>query len=172
MSQPSIKLEAAKQLIAFPNFHRDELLAIALTDPCSLNEMGLSKVEQEERECEYRRLAYLGDALIDSVLADYLYTTGHDLTKEDFDKWRQALVDKHGLTRFAINLNLPNYSSSWDRKNRKAPEDEPRTWGEMFEALVGVLFVASDRNFDQVARWLCDRFLGDAIKAYEYENDM
>jgi dsRNA-specific ribonuclease len=167
----SIKLEEAKQAIAFPNFHNDELLAIALTDPCSLNEMGISKAEQEQREREYRRLAYLGDALIDSVLADYLYSTGHDLTKGDFDEWRQALVDKHGLTRFAIDLDLPNYCSSWNRKNRKAPEDEPRTWGEMFEAVVGVLFLDSDRNFDKVAQWLCDRFLRDAIAAYEADED-
>jgi ribonuclease-3 len=165
--EPTIKLEEAKQAIAFPGFHSDDLLAIALTNPCSLNEMDIPKAEQEQREREYRRLAYLGDAVIDSILADYLYRTDHDLTKADFDEWRQALVDKHGLTSFAVTLGLPDYSSSWNRKNQKAPEDEPKTWGEMFEALVGVLFLDTDRNFDKVAQWLCDRFLRDAIAAYE-----
>ncbi|HEY9817626.1 MAG TPA: ribonuclease III domain-containing protein [Candidatus Obscuribacterales bacterium] len=176
MSYLSIKLEAAKRAmvkdrplraIAFPDFHSDDLLEIALTDPCTLNEMDFSKLEQEQREREYRRLAYLGDALIDSVLADFLYSTGHDLTKADFDDWRQALVNKHGLTHFAIKLGLPDYSSSWNRKNRKLPKNEPRIWGEMFEAVVGVLFLDADRNFDNVAQWLCDRFLRDAIAAYE-----
>jgi hypothetical protein len=37
----------------------------------------------------------------------------------------------------------------------------------MFEAVVGVLFLDADRNFDKVARWLCDRFLRDAIEDYE-----
>ena len=171
MSYLSIKLEAAKRAIAFPGFHSDDLLEIALTDPCTLNEMDLSKPEQEQREREYRRLAYLGDALIDSVLADYLYSTDHDLTKADFDKWRQALVNKHGLTEFAIKLDLPDYSSSWNRKSRKLPKNEPRTWGEMFEAVVGVLFLDADRDFDKVAQWLCDRFLRDAVEAYEDDED-
>lgn len=167
MSKPSIKLEVAKQALAFPNFDSDELLVIVLTDPCTLNEMDLSRPEQKQREREYRRLAYLGDALIDSALADYLYSTGHDLTKADFDRWRQAIVGKHGLTGFAITLGLPDCSSSWNRKNRKAPEDEPRTWGEMFESLVGALFLDADRDFGRVSQWLCDRFLRDAIANYE-----
>jgi hypothetical protein len=41
----------------------------------------------------------------------------------------------------------------------------------MFEAVVGVLFLDADRNFDKVARWLCDRFLQDAIAAYEEGED-
>ncbi|MBW4486128.1 MAG: hypothetical protein KME14_26695 [Tildeniella torsiva UHER 1998/13D] len=171
MSNLSVKLEAAKGAIAFPGFHSDDLLEIALTDPCTLNEMDLSKAQQAQREREYRRLAYLGDALIDSVLADYLYSTDHDLTKADFDNWRKALVNKHGLTEFAIKLGLPDYSSSRKRKNRKLPKNEPRTWGEMFEAVVGMLFLDADRNFDKVAQWLCDRFLRTAVEAYEDDED-
>jgi len=169
--KPSIKLEAAKQAIAFPDFHSDELLELALTDPRSYNESDLPKEEQDECKREYRRFAFLGDTLIDSVLADYLYQTGHDLTQEDFDDWRQAVADRESLTDFAIELELPSFSSSCDQKNRKPPEEEQGTWGEMFEALVGVLFLDSDRNFDKVARWLCDRFLRDAIAAYEDDED-
>ncbi|MGF1524662.1 MAG: hypothetical protein ACFBSF_20240 [Leptolyngbyaceae cyanobacterium] len=45
MPKQSIKLEEAKQAIAFPNFQSDELLTIALTDPCTLNETDLSRPE-------------------------------------------------------------------------------------------------------------------------------
>lgn len=41
----------------------------------------------------------------------------------------------------------------------------------MFEAVVGVLFLDADRNFDKVAQWLCDRFLRDAVEAYEEGED-
>lgn len=41
----------------------------------------------------------------------------------------------------------------------------------MFEAVVGVLFLDADRDFDQVAQWLCDRFLRDAVESYENDED-
>ncbi len=159
-----IKLDEAKQAIAIPDFRQDDLLELALTDPCTLNESGLSKSKQEQRKREYRRLAFLGDTLIDAILAGYLYSTNRDLTQGEFDKWRQKIADRDSLTRFAISLGLPDVSSSWKRTNRRPPEEEPGTWGEMFEALVAVIFLDGDRGFMRVSDWLCDRFLCDAIE--------
>ena len=171
MSYLSIKLEAAKRAIAFPGFHSDDLLEIALTDPCTLKEMALPRAEQDRIKRKYRTLAFMGDALIDAILADYLYSTGREFERVELDNYRQAIADRPSLTAFAIALGLPGVSSSWDRKNRKPPEDEPGTWGEMFEAVVGVLFLDADRDFDKVAQWLCDRFLRDAVAAYEEDED-
>ena len=162
-----IKLEEAKRAIAFPDFHSDELLKIALTDPCTINESGLPPNQQLTLKQEYRRLAFLGDMLIDAILADFLYGTRRELTHEDFDDYRQDLVDRPSLADFAIALGLPEVSSSWNRKNRKPPEDEPGVWGEMFEAVVGVLFLDADRDFGKVAKWLCNRFLEEAVEDYE-----
>ncbi|MGG6242825.1 ribonuclease III domain-containing protein [Nodosilinea sp. AN01ver1] len=171
MSNLSIKLEAAKRAIAFPGFHSDDLLEIALTDPCTLNEMALSRAEQDRIKRKYRTLAFMGDALIDTILADYLYGTGREFEREELDDYRQAIADRPSLTDFAIELGLPDVSSSWNRKNRKPPEAEPGTWGEMFEAVVGVLFLDADRNFDKVAQWLCARFIRNAVAVYEDEDD-
>ncbi|UIE36486.1 ribonuclease III domain-containing protein [Leptodesmis sichuanensis] len=77
-----IKLEEAKKAIAIPNFKHDDLLTIALTDPSDLNHPEISKTERKHLESVYRRLAFLGDALFDSVLADYLLSINQDLTKE------------------------------------------------------------------------------------------
>lgn len=171
MSPLIIKLEEAERVIAFPDFHNNDLLAIALTDPCTLNESGLSPAQQAQRKREYRRLAFLGDMLIDTILADFLYRTRQELTHEDFDNYRQDLADRPSLTYFAMELGLPELSSSWSRKSRKPPEEEPGVWGEMFEAVVGVLFLDADRDFDKVAQWLCDRFFRDVVTAYENEED-
>ncbi|MBE9140521.1 hypothetical protein IQ254_25535 [Nodosilinea sp. LEGE 07088] len=171
MSYLSINLEAAKRAIAFPGFHSDDMLEIALTDPCTLNEMALPRAEQDRIKRKYRTLAFMGDALIDTILADYLYSTGREFERKELDDYRQAIADRPSLTDFAIELGLPDFSSSWNRKNRKPPEEEFGTWGEMFEAVVGVLFLDADRDFDKVAQWLCDRFLRDAIAAHENEED-
>lgn len=114
-----LKLEEAKKAIAIPNFKRDDLLTIALTDPWDLNRPEISKTEREHLESVYRRLAFLGDALFDSVLADYLLTINEDLTKKDLDDWRQEIASKESLTEFAIDLGLPKFSSSWNKRNQK-----------------------------------------------------
>lgn len=133
--------------------------------------MDLSPAEQAQQKSEYRRLAFLGDMIVDAVLADYLYREKPDLSHKDFDNYRQNLLNRPFLGNFAIDLGLHDFSSSWNRKNRKPPEEEPGTWGEMFEAVVGVLFLDTNRNFDKVAQWLCDRFLRGAIAAYEGDKD-
>jgi len=60
-------------------------------------------------------------------------------------------------------LGLPKYCSSWKRNNRKPPEEEPRLWAEMFEAVVGVIFIDRNRDFLKLSTWLGDRFIRNAI---------
>ena len=160
-----IQLQEAKQAIGIPDFNRDDLLAIALTDPSDLNHPKFSKAERENLESIYRRLAFLGDALFDAVLADYLFNINQDLTKEDLDDWRQDIASKESLTEFAIDLGLPRFSSSCNKKNRKSPEEEPRVWAEMFEAVIGVIFIDRDRDFLKLSKWLGDRFIRSSIGA-------
>jgi dsRNA-specific ribonuclease len=163
--QFDIKLQEAKQAIAISDFKRDDLLMIALTDPSDLNDPKISKAERAHLESIYRRLAFFGDALFDSVLADYLFNINQELTKKDLDDWRQDIASKESFTEFAIELGLPKYCSSWNKPNRKPPEEEPRRWAEMFEAVVGVIFIDRGRDFLKLSAWLGNRFIRNAIGA-------
>jgi ribonuclease III len=166
-----IKLKEAKEAIAISDFKRDDLLIIALTDPSDLNHPKISKAQREHLESIYRRLAFFGDALFDSVLADYLFNINQDLTKENLDNWRQEIASKESFTEFAIDLGLPKYSSSWNKPNQKPPNKEPRRWAEMFEAVVGVIFIDSGRDFLKLSTWLGNRFIRNAIGAYVGDSD-
>jgi ribonuclease III len=170
-----IKLSEAKQAIGIPTFRKDDLLIIALTDLSTLDQAGISSNERDNYKKKYRRLAMLGDSLFDAVLIDYLIKVNSGLTQKDMDDCRQKIAPGGALTEFAIELMLPEVSSSWNKKNRKPPREEPRLWGEMFEAVVGTIFLDQDRNFVQLSKWLCDRFIrpGIGIKVgdsdhYEY----
>jgi ribonuclease III len=169
--QFNIKLSEAKQAIAIPSFKRDDLLRIALTDLSTLNHAGISSDEREKYTKQYRQLAILGDALFDAVLIDYLFEIDSDLTKEDLDDYRQEVASRESLTKFAIEIGLPEFSSSWGKKNRKAPEEEPGVWGEMFEAVVGVIFLDKDRDFGELSKWLCDRFIRPAIDSEDFDSE-
>ena len=100
------------------------------------------------------------------MLADYLLQINQDLTKGELDWWRQTIASRESLAEFAIELGLPRYCSSWNRPNRKPPEEEPKLWCEMFEAVVGVIFIDRDRDFLQLSSWLRERFIRNAIGAY------
>jgi dsRNA-specific ribonuclease len=166
-----IKLQEAKQAIAVPDFKRDDLLQIALTEPADLNHLSIPRSERDRLERSYRRLAFVGDALFDSVLADYLFNTNQELTHEDLDDWRQEIASKESFTEFAIELGLPKFSSSWKKRVRKPPEQEPRLWAEMFEAVVGVVFIDGDRDFAKLSSWLVNSFIRDAIGDEVNEQD-
>ncbi len=172
IDQLLINLDQAKQIIAIPGFKRDDLLKIALS---ALSTLQLPLISYEERkliEREHRRLAFLGDRLLDTVLADYLFAIYPELTNEDIDDWRQEITCRESLSEFAIELGLPSVCSSWHRKDRKPPEKEPGVYGEMFEALVAVIYLDSDRNFEKVSGWLCDRFIREAVESYEADSEL
>jgi ribonuclease III len=167
--QFNIKLSDAKLAIGIPTFKRDNLLIIALTDPSTLGCPEISVYEQENRKKQYRRLALLGDALFDAILIDYLFAINSELTKEDIDDWRQEVASRESLTEFAIELGLPKFSSSWNKKNRKSPEEEPGLWSEMFEAVVGAIFL--DGDFTQLSGWLQGNFIRPTIGSQVGDED-
>ncbi|MCY7281916.1 MAG: ribonuclease III domain-containing protein [Cyanobacteria bacterium CAN_BIN43] len=162
-----IKLEEAKQAIAITDFTHDDLLKLALTDLSTLQLPAVLKSEQQVSVLQYRRLAFLGDRLLDAVLADYLFAAHPELSNQDLDGWRQDITCRESLIKFAIDLGLPNFCSSWNRPKRKPPESEPGVYGEMFEALVAVIYLDGDRNFERVYGWLRDRFIKKAVESYE-----
>jgi dsRNA-specific ribonuclease len=163
----NIRLLEAKQAIAIPGFSRDDLLSLALTDLSTLQLPLVSEQERQTIVLRYRRLAFLGDRLLDAILADYLFTTHPELTNQDLDTWRQDITCRESLTKFAVQLGLPDFCSSWNRPNRKPPEEEPGVYGEMFEALVAVIYLDGNRSFERVYRWVCDRFIKKVVESSE-----
>lgn len=171
----NMKLEEAKRSIAIPGFKRDDLLQLALTDLSTLQLPAVSEPERQNIVMQYRRLAFLGDRLLDAVLADYLFRTYPELTNQDLDEWRQNTTCRESLTKFAIALGLPDFCSSWYKKNRKPPESEPGIYGEMFEALIAVIYLDRDRDFQKIYDWFCDRFIletaGESEEDFESDED-
>lgn len=172
IDQLPIKLDEAKKVIAIPSFKRDDLLKIALVAISTLQPPIILDQDRQIIERQHRRLAFLGDRLIDAVLADYLFNAYPALTNEDFNDRRQEITCRESLTNFAIKLGLPDLCSSWNRPIRKQPQEEPGVYGEMFEALIAVIYLDGNRSFERVYGWLCVRFFYEANKSYEKEPDL
>jgi ribonuclease III len=158
-----IKLGEAKRAIAIPEFKCNDLLAVALINHADLVPPLFSTDEAERLKRKYRQLAFLGDTLFNSVLADYLTRTNQSVTNSDLHAWKEKIVTRKSFTKFAIELGLPRFSSSWEKKTCKRPEDEPNVWGEMFEAVVAVVYIDGDRDFNKLSSWLVNSFIRDAV---------
>lgn len=87
------------------------------------------------------RLEYLGDAVLDAILSDYLFEKFPDANEGFLTKIRSRIVNRDILNQLAMSMGInkiliSNVSSSHPTKN---------LYGDAFEALIGSVFL--DKGF-------------------------
>ena len=99
------------------------------------------------------RLEYLGDAIIDSILSDYLFHLYPEAAEGFLTKTRARIVNRETLNQLGLSMGLDRLIVS-----NLAPSDSPRNlYGNAMEALVGALFI--DRGYDRTRKFLIERGL-------------
>ncbi len=85
----------------------------------------------------YERLEFLGDSMLSSVIAAYLYKEAPLGDEGYLTKMRSKIVSREHLNELGKNLNLINYVNS------KVPSAHfgENIHGNIFEALVGAIFL-------------------------------
>jgi ribonuclease-3 len=111
------------------------LLRTALTHRSYLN-------EHPEREGEdNERMEYLGDAVLDFILADYLYRAMPEATEGTLTALRAEMVRRETLARFAQQLELGQALLMGRGEEETGGRDRSGTQCAAFEALVGAIFL-------------------------------
>ena len=92
------------------------------------------------------RLEYLGDAVITSILSDYLFEKYPDANEGFLTKVRARIVNRDIVNQLAISLGIDdilicNVNSAHSKKN---------LFGDAFEALIGALFL--DKGFKKTKK--------------------
>jgi ribonuclease-3 len=116
------------------------LLRTALTHRSYLNEHPDREGEDNER------LEYLGDAVLDFVLADYLYRIMPDASEGALTALRAELVRRETLARFAREIGLGAALLMGRGEEETGGRERPGTLCAAFEALVGATFL--DQGLD------------------------
>lgn len=99
------------------------------------------------------RLEYLGDAIIDCILSDYLFHLYPEATEGFLTKTRARIVNRETLNQLGLSMGLDRLIVS-----NLAPSDSPRNlYGNAVEALVGALFI--NRGYDRTRKFLIERGL-------------
>lgn len=162
----NINIEAVKKAIALPNFQKTELLEIALTHPSRIYEdSNLNRQQRDLQELQYRRQAILGDSIFNTAVVDYLVSDDRFSTLSQGDitnKFKSPIVSREQHFEFASELNLRQLCVL-GRGERDKENGQTELFAEMFEALVGAVYLDFERDFSRTRSWLVECFISRAV---------
>lgn len=111
------------------------------------------------------RLEFLGDSVINLVVAQYIFRRYKDENEGFLTKVRTKLVNGITLASFANMVGLSKYMIISKQIEECEGRNSKKLLEDSFEAFVGALFIdfgATERGFDVCSRWFVN-FLEDNI---------
>jgi ribonuclease-3 len=89
------------------------------------------------------RLEFLGDAVLDLIVGEYLYTKFPDVHEGDLSKMRASLVNEKGFQKLAIAIELGNYIHISTAEENNEGRTKASICSNAFEALIGAIYLES-----------------------------
>ena len=115
-------------------FRNSLLLAEALTHP-SLGH------EAQRYHFDYQRLEFLGDAVLQLVITEYLFGHFRAEAEGQLTKLRSRLVSREALWAHAAALDLGRYSLMGRGEESSGGRGRTSTLADAFEALIGAIYL-------------------------------
>lgn len=109
------------------------------------------------------RLEYLGDAVLSSVIADYLYRRFPHQNEGFLTDIRARIVSRSRLNRLSLKLGIDKliYGESTNRSTSKS------ILGDTFEAIIGAIYL--DKGYNFTRRIILNRIVGVHLDMLEIE---
>ncbi|QKQ74198.1 ribonuclease III [Nostoc sp. TCL240-02] len=124
-------------------FHNEKLLRQALTHRSYVHE---NPGEGEHNE----RLEFLGDALLNFLSGEYLYSCHSEMGEDELTRRRSALVDEKQLAKFAEEVGLDFRMRLGKGAIRDGGYQNPNLLSSTFEAVLGAYYLDNDSNIETV----------------------
>lgn len=129
--------------ISFVNFR---LLKQAFTHSSYVNEHRVANQQDNER------LEFLGDAVLELTVSEFLYSTYPDRPEGELTKFRAAIVCEPSLVKFAEDLDFGSYVLLGKGEEHTGGRSRPALLADVFESFIGALYL--DQGLDTVRRFL------------------
>jgi ribonuclease-3 len=117
------------------------------------------------------RLEYLGDAVLDLVVADFLFRRFNDKREGDLTQMKSLIVSRAVLAKKARNIDLGRFVLLSPEEHSAGGAKQPSILCDAFEALIGVIYldggIDAGRNF--VERFVLNDF-DELIRRDDYIN--
>ena len=115
-------------------FRDMHLLDLALTHPSYASE------QHRERE-DNQRLEFLGDAVLEIVMADYLFHTYPELAEGELSRLRSRLVCEEALCILAKGLNFGKMIRLSHGEELLHGDERAGTLADAYEAVIGAIYL-------------------------------
>ena len=110
------------------------------------------------------RLEFLGDSILNAVVARQLYERFPGIPEGDLSRLRANLVRQESLHQLALSLSLGNYVRLGDGELKSGGVDRPSILADALEAIFGAVWL--DAGFDSADRvivGLYEKMLVDCV---------
>jgi ribonuclease-3 len=131
------------------SFSNIELLKTALTHRSYLNE---NKEVSEHNE----RLEFLGDAVLELVVTEYLYKNFPN-PEGELTNWRSALVKTETISDVSRDLGVDNYLMMSRGESKSSGRSRQLILANAFEAIIGATYL--DQGFDAAREFISKNLL-------------
>ena len=141
-------------------FRNQELLKLALTHSSFSNELKLNKTDN------YERLEFLGDAVLELAVSEYLYQRNPNMHEGEMTKLRASLVCEPTLAFCAKSFSLGDYLLLGKGEEQTGGRKRDSIISDSFEAVIGAIYV--DGGFEQAKMFIEKYVLRDMDHKIEF----
>lgn len=147
------------------SFHQENLLQTALTHRSHAYECRRKGRDTNER------LEFLGDAVLDLIISEYLYRQYPHLSEGAMTKIKAIVVSSQLLSRKAATLGLGKYIFLGRGEVLTGGRSRSSLLADVFEALLGAIYL--DQGLESVRAFVLKHLLPEIERLYQgdYIND-
>ena len=127
-------------------FSDETLLETAFTHTSYANEHRLLKISHNER------LEFLGDAVLQLIISEYLYNKYPKRPEGDLSKLRSMIVREESLAGFARDCQFDHFIKLGRGEEKSGGRNRDTILGDLFEAFLGALLL--DKGVEAVKSFL------------------
>jgi len=132
------------------HFKDERLLEMVFTHRSYLNEAGTSDLEHNER------LEFLGDAVLELVVTDYLYKNFTN-PEGELTNWRSSIVRGEILARVAGELELGEFLFLSRGEDKSGGRTRTLILANTFEALIGAIYL--DAGYEEASKFIAHHLI-------------
>jgi ribonuclease III len=150
-------------------FADETLLETAFTHTSYANEHRLLKISHNER------LEFLGDAVLQLIISEYLYTKYPKRPEGDLSKLRSMIVREESLAGFARDCQFDQFIKLGRGEEKSGGRNRDTILGDLFEAFLGALLL--DKGVEAVKIFLYEVMIpkveaGDFERVTDYKTKL
>ena len=131
-------METLQDAIGY-HFRDTELLRTALSHSSYANERRTGR--RSAHLASNERMEFLGDAILNTVTADYIYRTFPEMPEGDLTRLRASVVCEEALHREAVKLGLAQHLLLGRGEDLSGGRERPSILADAVEAVIGAMYL-------------------------------